>query len=413
MTARPTVSVYDAESDKIDGSSTMPAVFSAPIRDDLVSFCHSNMALNRRQAHAVYHLAGHEHSAESWGTGRAVARIPRISGSGTHRSGQGAFGNMCRKGRMFAPLKVWRKWQRKVNTKQKRNAVASALAASACAPLVQARGHKIDSVPELPLVVSGLNGATTSGLLGNLKNLGAMDDLTRVRKSKRTRAGIGKMKNTRFTLRKGPLVIYGDETPMVKRAARNLPGVEVCNVNRINLLQLAPGGHLGRFIIFTKDAFESLDKVFGSHTAASEQKSGWTMGRGMMTCADLARIINSDQVQSKLRQVRTSERQHEKTKKNPLKNKTMMQKLNPYSTTARDLEQKAQAARVTARAAAMAKKYSKAGRKDKSKRTSRFNMLADDLEQSFKDAQKVVDDERKAGEYKLDESSDEEEEDDE
>ena len=136
MTARPTVSVYDAESDKIDGSSNMPAVFSAPIRDDLVSFCHSNMALNRRQAHAVYHLAGHEHSAESWGTGRAVARIPRISGSGTHRSGQGAFGNMCRKGRMFAPLKVWRKWQRKVNTKQKRNAVASALAASACAPLV-------------------------------------------------------------------------------------------------------------------------------------------------------------------------------------------------------------------------------------------------------------------------------------
>ena len=413
MTARPTVSVYDAESDKIDGSSNMPAVFSAPIRDDLVSFCHSNMALNRRQAHAVYHLAGHEHSAESWGTGRAVARIPRISGSGTHRSGQGAFGNMCRKGRMFAPLKVWRKWQRKVNTKQKRNAVASALAASACAPLVQARGHKIDTVPELPLVVNGLNGATTSGLLGNLKNIGAMDDLTRVRKSKRTRAGIGKMKNTRFTLRKGPLIIYGDETPMVKRAARNLPGVEVCNVNRINLLQLAPGGHLGRFIIFTKDAFESLDKVFGSHTVASEQKSGFTLGRGMMTCADLARIINSDQVQSKLRQVRTSERQHEKTKKNPLKNKTMMQKLNPYAATARDLEQKAQAARVTAREAAMAKKYSKAGRKDKSTRTSRFNTLADELEQSFKDAQKVVDDERKAGEYKLEETSEEEEEDDE
>ena len=114
----------------------MPSVFSAPIRDDLVSFCHSNMALNRRQAHGVYHMAGHEHSAESWGTGRAVARIPRISGSGTHRSGQGAFGNMCRKGRMFAPLKIWRKWHRKVNLNQKRNAVASALAAAGCAPLV-------------------------------------------------------------------------------------------------------------------------------------------------------------------------------------------------------------------------------------------------------------------------------------
>merc|ERR1712083_288310 len=160
-----------------------------PIRDNLVSFCHSNMALNRRQAHAVYHLAGHEHSAESWGTGRAVARIPRISGSGTHRSGQGAFGNMCRKGRMFAPLKVWRKWHKKVNLKQKRNAVASALAAAACGPLVMARGHKIDDVPELPLVVDSLNKEKTAALLKSLDNLGCAGDLARVRSSKNTRAG--------------------------------------------------------------------------------------------------------------------------------------------------------------------------------------------------------------------------------
>merc|ERR1712113_239836 len=125
-------------------------------------------------------------------------------------------------------------------------------------------------------------GGTTKGLLASLNNIGAMDDLTRVRKSKRTRAGIGKMKNTRFTLRKGPLVIYGDETPMVKRAARNLPGVEVCNVNRINLLQLAPGGHLGRFTIFTRDAFESLDSIFGTFTQASEAKKGFQLGRSMM-----------------------------------------------------------------------------------------------------------------------------------
>ncbi len=110
MTSRPTVSVYAADSEKVSGSSSMPTVFTAPIRDDLVQFCHTNMAKNKRQGHGVFWHAGHEHSAESWGTGRAVARIPRISGSGTHRSGQGAFGNMCRKGRMFAPLKIWRKW---------------------------------------------------------------------------------------------------------------------------------------------------------------------------------------------------------------------------------------------------------------------------------------------------------------
>ena len=59
--------------------------------------------------------AGEQTSAISWGTGRAVARIPRVGGGGTHRSGQGAFGNMCRGGRMFAPTKIWRRWHRHVN----------------------------------------------------------------------------------------------------------------------------------------------------------------------------------------------------------------------------------------------------------------------------------------------------------
>jgi large subunit ribosomal protein L4e len=109
----------------------------------LVHFVHSNLAHNRRQGHAVFYKAGAEHSAESWGTGRAVARIPRISGSGTSRSGQATFGNMCRKARMFAPLKIWRRWHRKVNVTQRRHAVAAALAASAVTPLVMARGHLV------------------------------------------------------------------------------------------------------------------------------------------------------------------------------------------------------------------------------------------------------------------------------
>ena len=52
-------------------------------------------------------------------SGRAVARIPRVSGGGTHRAGQAAFGNQCRSGRMFAPTKVWRKWHQKINLNQK------------------------------------------------------------------------------------------------------------------------------------------------------------------------------------------------------------------------------------------------------------------------------------------------------
>lgn len=72
---------------------------------------------------------------------------------------------MCRKGRMFAPVKTWygfaawvlsrthgivrRKWHRRINQNQKRYAVASALAASALPALVMARGHRVDNVPEV------------------------------------------------------------------------------------------------------------------------------------------------------------------------------------------------------------------------------------------------------------------------
>ena len=111
------------------------------------------MRKNNTQPYAVSELAGHQTSAESWGTGRAVARIPRVRGGGTHRSGQGALRNMCRGGRMCAPTKTWRRWHLRVHTAQKRYAVCSALAASALPALVMSKGHRTEEVPALPLVV--------------------------------------------------------------------------------------------------------------------------------------------------------------------------------------------------------------------------------------------------------------------
>lgn len=149
------MSVY-TEKNELNKEATvgLPAIFKAPIRPDVVNEVCQLMRRNRRQPYAVSEEAGHQTSAESWGTGRAVARIPRVRGGGTHRSGQGAFGNMCRGGRMFAPTKPWRRWHRKININLKRYALVSAIAASGVPALVQARGHVIDGISEVPLVVS-------------------------------------------------------------------------------------------------------------------------------------------------------------------------------------------------------------------------------------------------------------------
>jgi large subunit ribosomal protein L4e len=90
----PNVPVFNhANPAEIVGQHHLPGVFQVPIRLDIVHFVHTNISKNTRQAHGVNDQAGMKHSAESWGTGRAVARIPRVSGSGTHRAGQAAFGN--------------------------------------------------------------------------------------------------------------------------------------------------------------------------------------------------------------------------------------------------------------------------------------------------------------------------------
>jgi large subunit ribosomal protein L4e len=351
MSARPTITVYSsANTDHTGESLPLPEVLTCPIRPDLVNVIHNSVAKNHRQARGVATNAGHQTSAESWGTGRAVARIPRVGGSGTHRSGQAAFGNMCRGGHMFAPLKTYRKWHQKTNLNERRHAVASALAASAVAPLVMARGHKIENITEIPLVVDHLNYTKTRDVLAALLRLGLKDELTRVALSKKIRTGKGKLRNRRYVKRRGPLIIHDITEKEVKLGARNILGVDTCRVQKLNILQLAPGGHMGRLIIWTKKAFENLNEVFGTYKKAGTEKGGYRLQRHLLNTADLSRLINSDQIQSVIRAPKIIV-QHTR-KVNPLHNKGEMAKLNPFDTQRIAIEQKLQNDRTAARKAA-------------------------------------------------------------
>lgn len=236
---------------------------------------------------------------------------------------------------MFAPTKIWRRWHRKINVNQRRYAVSSALAASAIVPLVFARGHRIDKVPELPLVLSdSLNTVSkTKDALAILTAFGADAEVQKSKDSKKIRAGQGKTRNRRFVARRGPLVVYAQDEGLV-RGFKNLPGVETASVDNLNLLDLAPGGHLGRFIIWTQGAFNKLDQIFGTFEKDSASKSGFNLPHGNMTNADLARLINSDEIQSVVKPAVTSAFVLPK-KSNPLRNSAVLNVLNPYAATAK------------------------------------------------------------------------------
>ncbi|EJD46998.1 hypothetical protein AURDEDRAFT_113598 [Auricularia subglabra TFB-10046 SS5] len=339
MHHRATVNVQST-SGEASGSLTLPAVLAAPIRLDVVQQVHKSIAKNKRQAYAVSEKAGHQTSAESWGTGRAVARIPRVGGSGTHRSGQAAFGNMCRGGRMFAPTKTWRKWHVKVNQSQRRFAVVSALAASALPSLVLARGHRIEQVPEVPLVVADAieSIAKTRDAVAALKAVGAYADVEKAAASRKLRAGKGKLRNRRHRQRRGPLIVYANDNG-VSKAFRNIPGVETSSVDRLNLLQLAPGGHLGRFIIWTESAFAKLDTIFGTTETASAVKKDFYLPTSKIHNADVTGIINSAEIQAVVRPAGEKVQKRPWTqRKNPLVNRGVLFRLNPYAKTLRRQE---------------------------------------------------------------------------
>lgn len=198
-----------------------------------------------------------------------------------------------------------------------------------------ARGHQVSTVPEVPLVVdsaavSGDALVKTSAALGLLKAIGAGPDVEKVKKSKKMRAGKGKMRGRRYRQRRGPLVVYSPTTDGKEliKGFRNIPGVETCPVDALNLLQLAPGGHLGRFIVWTSAAIKELDAVY-------ESKKGFPLPNNLVSQADLTRLINSTEIQSVLKAPKGEARTKRTMvqKKNPLRNKQVLLRLNPYAST--------------------------------------------------------------------------------
>jgi len=184
-----------------------------------------------------------------------------------------------------------------------------------------ARGHKIDRVSEIPFVVSDdiQSYEKTKQAEEFLRRVGAYDDVEKVNKSRHQRSGKGKYRNRRYVQRKGPLLIYSKNNGLTK-AFRNLRGVEVMCVHQLNLLGLAPGGHVGRFVIWTESAFKELQDLFGSYTNTGDSKINkrggvkYHLPRPLLTNTDIEKIINSESVQNVIRPVQFMRRERRKKK---------------------------------------------------------------------------------------------------
>merc|ERR1712002_940375 len=220
---------------------------------------------------------------------------------------------------------------RKINVAQKRYAMCSAIAATGVPALVMAKGHRIEATPEVPLVVSNSVQAfaKTKDAVVFLRRNKAWADVAKVYATKRMRAGKGKLRNRRTVQKRGPLVIYDQDQGLTK-AFRNIPGVDTIQVDNLNLLKLAPGGHVGRFCIWTEAAFKKLDGLYGTWRKGSNSKQGWNLPQPKMSNTDLSVLLKSEAIR-KVTRAPVKKIVHAVVRTNPLKNIRSMLQLNPYA----------------------------------------------------------------------------------
>ena len=153
--------------------------------------------------------------------------------------------------------------------------------------------------------------------------------IPQVYRSKHFRAGRGKMRNRRRVHRLGPLIVYSKDEG-VRRAFRNIPGVDTMSVHKLNLLKLAPGGHIGRLIVWTDSAFKHLNDLFGTWNEASKVKKDYNLPHPIMANTDLTRLMKSEEIKKVLRAPKKAV--HRAIRRlNPLKNTRQLVKLNPYA----------------------------------------------------------------------------------
>ncbi|AEH61082.1 50S ribosomal protein L4P [Methanosalsum zhilinae DSM 4017] len=250
MTKTKVIDLSGNEKDNIE----LPEIFNEPYRPDLIKKAVLSLQSTRYQPYGPRLYSGMETSAHSWGSGRGVAQIPRISnGSRAARVPQ-AVG-----GRRAHPPKPEKDVTEKINKKEKRIAFRSAIAATMNYDIVKKRGHRFEN-EGLFVADDSLEELTrTKELVNYLNNVGVYSDVLRAKEGRKIRAGKGKGRGRKYRQRKSILIVTGSQAPLLK-SARNLPGVDAVPVDSLNIEHLAPGTHAGRLTIWTESAISNLER---------------------------------------------------------------------------------------------------------------------------------------------------------
>jgi large subunit ribosomal protein L4e len=254
------------------GETELPEQFYEPVRPDLIKRAVLATRSHKRQPYGAKPEAGKRASGyltkrrnrfrSTYGIGQS--RTPRkvMSVRGERFNWEGAIAPQTKGGRRAHPPKAEKNWKQKINIKERRKAIRSAIAATVHKELVMERGHKTPD--SYPFIIEDKieNIEKTSELKKTLEKLGFTKELERT-KEKKIRAGRGKMRGRKYKKRTGLLIVTSKKCDLEK-AAKNILGVTVKEVNKLDTETLAPGTKPGRLTMFTNSSIKRLqeEKLF-------------------------------------------------------------------------------------------------------------------------------------------------------
>ncbi|MBN2454615.1 50S ribosomal protein L4 [Candidatus Woesearchaeota archaeon] len=261
--------VRSAQNEK-KGEIELPEQFSEEVNSDLIARAVLAVQSRKRQRYGASPEAGKRASAKvsrrrrdyrgSYGHG--ISRVPRkvMSRRGIRMNWVGAFAPGTVGGRQAHPPKA-KDMEKKINRKEERKAIRSAIAAAMNRQIVSAN-HKIPDNYPFAASQEVEKISKTKEAVDLLKKFGMQEELKRTSK-KVSRAGKGKLRGRKTRTKKGLLIVVAD-TCGLSKSGRNLPGVDVVAVNKLDAEMLAPGAVPGRPVIFTQTAIERMrkEKIF-------------------------------------------------------------------------------------------------------------------------------------------------------
>ncbi len=248
------------------GQIEMPEQFSQPVRYDLIQRAVLAVQTVGRQSYGAMPEAGERVVAKlsrrrrdyKGSYGKGISRVPRktMARSGSQFTWEGAFAPGTRKGRRAHPPKSGKILIEKINKKEKKKAIRSAISATIIPNIVSERGHKVPKSYPFILDTSAEEIVTTKQALDMLNKLDFGAELSRCA-DRKIRAGRGKMRNRKYISKVGPLIVVSKPCKLQK-ACSNIRGVDVQNVASINAEFLAPGTKPGRLTLWTADAVKMM-----------------------------------------------------------------------------------------------------------------------------------------------------------